>query len=123
MPSFSPRSLERLSTCHPDIQRVLGAAIEFIDFVVLEGHRGQEAQDTAYHDGKSQLQWPESRHNRVPSEAVDIAPWPLDWNDREAFFYLAGVIQATARHLGVRLRWGGRWKMQDLPHFEIAREE
>jgi len=26
----------------------------------------------------------------MPSDAVDVAPYPIDWNDKERFYYFAG---------------------------------
>ncbi len=134
MPQFGARSIERLNTCHPDLQRVLRAAIaDGPDFTVLCGHRGKAEQDEACAKGLSKTPFPTSRHNSLPSLAVDIAPYPIDWNDYARFRALADHVMATAARLGVRLRWGGDWdgdgktrhdgdadeKFVDLPHFEL----
>lgn len=129
MPKFSERSLSHLSTCHPDIQRILNAVILFFDFTVLVGHRDKEAQNEAFATGRSGKQYPNSKHNALPSIAVDIAPWPIDWKDRERFTYLAGHIKQAANELGLKVRWGGDWdqdtqvndnNFDDLVHFEIV---
>lgn len=120
MPKFSKVSARRLATCHPKIQAVLSRVIEFYDFSVLEGHRDQDDQEEAFRTGASNKHWPDSRHNAVPSEAVDVAPYPIDWDDEEEFYYLAGLIMGVAQTMGIRLRWGGRWKdPHDCPHFEL----
>lgn len=125
---FSSLSLSRLHTCHPDLQEVLNEAIKYIDFSVIEGHRNKERQDVAFAEGKSKLKWPHSMHNTLPSMAVDIAPYPIDWNDRERFYWLAGHIMAIAASKGIHLRYGGDWdgdgdikdnRFQDLVHFEL----
>ncbi len=130
MPEFGSRSEARLATCHPDLQRVVRTAIEYgPDFSVLCGHRTREEQERCCREGRSQLPWPRSLHNRQPSLAVDIAPWPIDWDDLPRFIFLAGYIMATAHRLGVELRWGGDWdrdyeqsdeRFRDLPHFELV---
>ena len=53
--------------------------------------------------------------------AVDVAPYPIDWNDRERFFELAGFVQAFALGMNIKVQWGGHWKgkKQDLPHWEL----
>ena len=60
--------------------------------------------------------------------AVDLAPYPIDWNDHRRFDGLANVMFAAAKELGVTLRWGGNWDMDaaihergesDSPHFEL----
>ena len=118
----------------------MNEVIKQFDFTVLEGHRGQEAQDRAYAKHLSQVRWPFGRHNSSPSAAVDIAPYPIDWGDgatpekaeaaRQRFCYLAGWVMATAKALGIPLRWGGDWdgdrdtrdeRFRDLGHFEILK--
>ena len=126
MPRFSARSASRLAECHKDLQRVMNAAIQEVDFTVLCGHRGKAEQDAAVAAGNSKLRWPKSKHNKKPSLAVDVAPWPIDWNNRARFKALAKVILAEAAALGISLRWGGDWNSDgddsdgwDLPHFEL----
>ena len=69
-------------------------------------------------------------HNTVPSLAVDVCPYPVVWDDREWQALFAGYILATAKAMGVTLRWGGDWSMDfgvrdnqfdNLVHFEIVR--
>lgn len=122
MPSFSKQSLDRLATCHFDLQRVLFEAIKYIDFTVICGFRDKAEQDAAYKAGNSKLRWPMSRHNSTPSEAVDVCPYPIDWRDTERFAYLAGVIMTVAGQLGVELTWGGTWTFRDRPHFELKKK-
>lgn len=123
MPSFGRLSEERLATVHPDLAAVCRDAIEIVDFRVLEGHRGEEAQNLAYSTGKSRKRWPDGKHNRLPSLAVDVAPYPIDWHDVGRFQFLAGVMFACAHLRGLRLRWGGNWQtLKDYPHFELVEE-
>ncbi len=131
MPNFSEKSLNKLKTCHEDIQEVLKEAVKHFDFTILEGHRGAAEQDRLYSIGKSKLKFPKSRHNQLPSMAVDIAPYPIDWEDRERFTYLAGHIMGIGQKMGILLRWGGDWgrttdlkhnHFDDLPHFELIKE-
>lgn len=120
MPKFSVRSQNNLSQCHPDIQKVMNEVIKFTDFSVLVGYRGKEDQDKAVADGHSNLAWPDSKHNKHPSLAVDIAPYPIDWDDINRFFYLAGVVLTIAQQNGINLKWGGYWtSLKDYPHFEL----
>lgn len=120
MPRFSPQSLTAYDTLHPDLQRVCDAAIRVTDFSILCGHRDEVAQELAYLRGASKLHWPHSRHNTSPSSAMDLVPYPLDWDDSRSFHALAGVILTIAEQLGVGLVWGGNWAMKDLPHYELA---
>jgi hypothetical protein len=143
MSTFSQQSEERLNTCHPDIQKVLRAAIKVVDFTILCGHRTKTEQDALYAQTPkvTNVAWPNSNHNKSRgkdgvinynlADAVDIAPYPVAWPDplkqttKEytrrigAFFYLAGVLMATAAEQGVSLQWGGTFKsFFDGPHFE-----
>ena len=128
MAVLSESSKERLLTCDPRLQRICEMAIRVIDFTVLEGHRGQEAQDLAFADGKSKLKWPNGNHNTIPAIAVDIAPYPIDWNDSSRFHLLAGIMLGIAVSLNIKIRWGGDWnqnnrsddeRFKDFPHFEL----
>ena len=62
MPFFSPKSEERLSTCHPDLQTVCRELIKQYDFSVLCGHRNKAEQDAAFAAGNSRLKYPQSKH-------------------------------------------------------------
>ncbi|MCP1496210.1 hypothetical protein J2Y86_000917 [Pseudomonas migulae] len=128
MPQFSKVSQDRLSTCHPQLQALMNEVIKLTDILVIEGHRGQEVQDKAFREGKSKLKWPQGKHNSLPSLAVDIAPYPLDWSDTPGFHRLAKVVLETAESMGIKIRWGGDWngngsskdeKFLDLVHFEL----
>jgi peptidoglycan L-alanyl-D-glutamate endopeptidase CwlK len=135
MAIFSKRSIEKLGTCHPDLQMIMQHAIRVMDFSILCGHRGKGEQWRLYQDGKTKLNYPNSKHNKTPSLAVDIAPYPIDWSDRKRFYYLAGVVEGIADQLlrdGVithKIRWGGDWNRNhnfndqtffDLPHIELV---
>jgi peptidoglycan LD-endopeptidase CwlK len=135
MPNFGPESTKQLSTCHDDLQLIMNEVIKYIDFFVLEGHRGQSAQEAAFAAGTTHLHWPNGKHNKFPSLAVDIAPYPLDWEDTQRFVYFAGYVMGIAEKLREEgkishsLRWGGDWNrdtqvkdesFRDLGHFEIV---
>jgi len=123
MPQFSRRSLDQLETCHPDLQRLFKAVIKHVDCTVIEGHRGKEAQNKAFAEGHSQKKWPNGNHNKFPSLAVDVVPFPLDWKDDKAFKALAVFVQATARSMKINIKWGGDWKtLKDMPHYELVLE-
>ena len=128
MTKFSKQSLERLSTAHPNLQVLFREVVEGFDCSILEGHRDQPTQDKYYNDGKSRLKWPEGKHNKVPSQAVDVAPCPIDWDDTARFYYFAGYVKGVADQLGIKIRFGGDWNLNtqvkdetflDLVHFEL----
>ena len=134
MPNFGKKSKERLASCHPDLQLIFNKVIEYVDCSVLEGHRGEERQNKFFDEGKSKVKFPNGRHNANPSMAVDVTPYPVDWDDRERQTLFAGFVLGVARMLldngevSHNLRWGGDWDMDyqvmdnrfdDFPHFEL----
>ena len=130
MPKFGSTSLERLQECDPTLQLILRWAVRYYDFTIVVGHRGEADQNAAFAAGNSKLQWPDGKHNSLPSKAVDIAPYPIDWEDTERFVFLAGVIMTIAHLLGVgdKIRWGDDWdrdgrmtdeRFRDYGHFEV----
>ena len=129
MPRFGKRSSEKLQTCDPRLQIVFKKVVEAVDCSVLEGHRGEERQNMLFDMEQSKLQYPQGKHNTNPSKAVDVAPWPIDWNNRERFVLFAGYVIGMAEAMGYKLRWGGDWdgdfdsketQFFDAPHFEIV---
>ena len=90
-------------------------------------------QDELQRTGKSQLRYPKSKHNVDASPlslAIDVIPYPVDWNDRERMTLFAGLTLGTALSLGTPLRDGdgglghGDWSVRDngfddLAHFEL----
>lgn len=134
MPEFGSASRAALATAHPDLQRLFQEVIKYVDCTVLEGHRGKEAQDRAVAAGNSKTPWPHSKHNKVPAEAVDVVPYPVDWSNELRMIHFAGIVKGIAYRLGIRIRWGGDWNgdddpqddrhkklLQDYPHFELVR--
>lgn len=130
MPTFSQSSLRRLHSCDQRLQDLFIKVVRFHDCRILEGHRGEEAQNEAYHNNRSTVRWPNSKHNKLPSLAVDVAPYPVDWEDLDRFRVFAGFVLGVATVMGIELRWGGDWdsdwdytdqRFHDLPHFELLR--
>lgn len=154
MPIFGVKSKNNLATCCPELQLICNKAILIYDFSVIWGIRGKEIQNRLFHQGLSKVQWPFSAHNIVDketleylirqgvtaatlpfetdkSDAVDVVPWPINWNDRYRFIYLAGIMDTIAHGEGIKLRWGGNWDGDhiiitdqtfiDLGHYEVIR--
>lgn len=140
MPAFSKKSRAMLEQVHPDLQKVMEEAIKIIDFSITEGARTIEKQQEYYKAGKSKTlnskHLPKycAQYGRNYSMAIDIVPYPVDYNDRERFCLLAGIVLGMAKILleqgkiKHRIRWGGDWsennitkdeKFSDMPHFEL----
>lgn len=137
MPIFSAESLANLATCHPELQVLFHTVIETYNCTIIQGHRDQADQEAAFNAGKSKLHYPFGNHNAIPSNAVDVAPDPIDWNNKDRFLYFAGYVLGIADRLfaaGImkhRIRYGGAWNglenlngvgvLNDLVHFELLK--
>lgn len=125
MAIFGKTSQERLATCHADLQALMNRAITDtpIDFAIICGFRDQADQDKAFMQGYSKVKWPNGKHNRNPSQAVDIAPIDcgmVTWDKPELFDKLAAHIAICAKDLDIAVVWGGSWKdFVDLPHWQL----
>lgn len=126
------------------------------DFMILEGVRSKEQMKINYGKGRtaaqlrmvgieakyaapreSKVTWLRnpfaSKHAADPkdglSAAVDVVPFPIDWNDLGRFNRLAALMLRAAALEGVHIRWGADWDEDgkprekgetDSPHFELA---
>ena len=123
MPKFSHRSKKRLKSCHKDLQKLMNEVIKYYDISILEGHRDKMAQEDAFNMGASRAHFGESLHNSKPSMAVDIAFWPISWQDLKEFHYMAGLVEGIASQMKIEIKWGGRFSFFDGPHFELKRRK
>ena len=126
-------SLARLQGVDETLVNVVKRAIEIseVDFTVLEGVRTLERQRELYAHGRTApgkiVTWTmKSRH--IEGKAVDLVPYPLDWNDLEKFNKIKDAMFKAAKEQDVNLRWGADWDQDghyrekgetDSPHFEI----
>lgn len=124
MYKFSKNSLKQLSSCDEKLQLICNKAIKRFDFSVICGYRDMINQNLAYNKGTSKLKFPYSKHNKIPSQAVDLAPYNakikgIDWNDINSFILLSHIIKEIAFDNGIRIRWGGDWEWKDYVHWEL----
>jgi len=134
------RSLDRLAGVHPDLVAVLKRAISISpqDFTVLEGVRTQARQLELYAQGRTKpgqvVTWTKTSNHFKRADgygyAVDIAPFPIDWNDTKRFDAVAKAMFQAAKELGIGIRWGADWDRDgkprergesDSPHFELSK--
>lgn len=130
MPRFGKRSRERLKGVDSRLVNVLNEVVKYFDITIIEGLRSQERQDELVAQGKSKTKF--GKH--VQGKAVDIAPYPIDWDSRDDFHYLGGFVLGVASKMKIDIRWGGDWSdsslsknarttkdnnFDDLVHFEI----
>lgn len=126
--TFGKASKASRAKLHPLLCSIVDAAIQEIDFKILDATRGRAMQTRAFLQGKSKASFGQSAHNYVPAIAVDLFPAPYDWENYEAFDRLSEIVMRIAKEKGIPLRWGGDWNMDgdktksdawDKPHFEL----
>jgi len=127
MPRFGKRSKERMKGVDAKLQNVFNEVVKEFDCAIIEGLRSQERQNELVAQGKSKTKF--GKH--VQGKAMDVAPYPIDWADRDRFHYFGGYVKGIAKSQGVKIRWGGDWdgdfetkdnKFDDLVHFELLDE-
>lgn len=143
MYKLSKRSLTNLQGVNTNLVKVVQRAIEIAkqDFMVTEGLRSREQCCINYGKGRtaqqctqkgvpakyaqpniSKVTWLNnpfaSKHSQ--GRAVDLVPYPVDWNDLAKFRLIAEAMKQAAKELNVSINWGGDWqKTKDYPHFEV----
>ena len=149
--NLSQKSLDKLVGVDERLQRVVKRAIQLSkqDFMVLEGVRTRQQCMINYGNGRTIAQcvakgvlaeyanpnaakvtWLNdpfaSKH--VNGKAVDLVPYPVDWNDLKKFDAIAQAMLQASKELGIAIRWGADWDgdgkprergESDSPHFEI----
>ncbi|MBU0971016.1 MAG: M15 family peptidase [Proteobacteria bacterium] len=136
MAQFSNKSNLQLDTCHPLLQELFREVVKEYDCAIIEGHRARRRQNQLFQQGKSKVQWPEGKHNIMPSMAVDVGPWIKDkgipWDEPNQFYTFSGFVLGKASQLGIQVRWGGDWdgdkdvsdqQFNDLAHWELLSSE
>ena len=128
MPHFSQTSLKKLATCETELIDLFSHVVKIVDCTVIWGYRDKQQQNDLYERGFSQRKFPKSKHNVYPAKAIDVAPFPVDWQNKERFIYFAGIVMGIAKERGIKLRWGGDWNNDFNPkneaffdgaHFEL----
>ncbi len=124
MYKFGKRSRERLRGVDSRIVNVLNELIKLMDVTIIEGLRSAERQEELLAKGATKVKY--SKH--MEGKAVDLAPYPIDWKDRDRFHYMGGMVRGIAKQLGYSIRWGGDWDsdgevkdngFDDLVHIEL----
>ena len=93
---------------------------------VSEGYRSPAAQDELFTHGRSApgpvvtyKRGEESKHNALPSRALDVAFLLADGSVSWSGLLLSKFARLM-KAADARVRWGGDWpKFKDAPHFEV----
>lgn len=140
LPTMDPRSEANLAHVHPDLCRIVRAAVTTVPLVVIQGARSPLDEATLVAQHKSQTT--HSRHLIGPdgyAHAVDVWPLvdghadPAKGHEAQVFGRMAQIFQAVAKSIGVPLQWGGAdvgaWTpgvvshFHDYDHFQLPWKE
>lgn len=115
-----PLCVEKLHDADPALHDIyLQVKAEFPDAHISWTFRDEANQNQFFQDGKTRCRWPNSKHNRKPSRAMDlfqlrpdnVAAWPAPW-----FRSIADFLTS----IGAPIQWGGHWKtIGDGDHYEL----
>jgi peptidoglycan LD-endopeptidase CwlK len=119
---FGQRSKRNLGQCHADLQKIANELIKLGNYTVLCGHRNEHDQNEAFKHGYSKLKFPHSKHNKLPSLAMDICPYNngVDWKDLAAFDLMCDRVEEIAKRLNIKIRLGRDFRFRDYPHIELV---
>ena len=124
MYKFGRKSKERLKGVDARLVNVLNELIKIMDVTIIEGLRSEERQKELLAKGATKVKY--SKH--MEGKAVDLAPYPIDGENRDGFHYMGGMVRGIGKQLGVKIRWGGDWDsdgdvkdngFDDLVHVEL----
>ena len=124
MYKFGRRSRKRLKGVDSRLVNVLNELIKMMDVTIIEGLRSAERQKKLLAKGATKVKY--SKH--MEGKAVDLAPYPIDWENRDGFYYMGGMIRGIAKQMGINIRFGGDWdsdgdtkdnNFDDLVHIEL----
>lgn len=120
---LSRRSLDNLEGVNESLVAVVKSAIgsSEVDFGVIQGLRTVEQQKELVAKGASQTM--KSKH--LDGNAVDLmayingrGSWELNVYDE-----VADAMKEAAKALGVKIRWGAAWHIDDIASYEGTMEE
>lgn len=115
---YSP---DRLLSVDKNLVALIQEASKKWEIIIVCGFRNREAQEKAFKEGKSKLQFPHSKHNVVPSKAVDVASYDIfqhkiDWSEKTCQ-ELRDYIDEVARNMKIKLAPRIDW---DLLHVQLG---
>ncbi|WP_234111457.1 M15 family metallopeptidase [Chryseobacterium sp. R2A-55] len=139
------RSLANLQGVHPDLVKVMKAAIvnSPVDFTITEGLRTTKRQQELFAQGRTTPGVKVTNADGVKNlsnhqdeadgrkdglgQAVDLYPFfegKVQVNHKDTIARLKDIaahIKKTAKDLGIKIVWGGDWKSPyDPPHFQLG---
>lgn len=121
--SWGKKSKDLLATCDKRLQLLANQLLENSDFdlTITCGHRTMEEQEKAFNEGKSKAHFGQSKHNSFPSKAIDICPYPINWDKKDIRWWkMIASAYEVARKNGITIRSGAFFTgLEDYPHIEL----
>lgn len=122
---FSQQSIDRLQGVHPKLMAVAEQALSYgiLDMTILPdgGVRTLDREKEMVAGGHSETL--DSMHIVQPDgfgHAIDIAPFPVDFQNVTEFIVMATLMFRAAMELSIEIEWGGHWKsFKDYSHFQL----
>ena len=96
---FGKRSKERLKGVDHRLIMILDELIKIMDVTIIEGLRSAKRQEQLLKKGATKVKY--SKH--MEGKAVDLAPYPIDWEDRDTFHYMAGMVRGIGHLLNIKV--------------------
>lgn len=120
---FSKESKKILSTVDGRLQTLFNEVIKYFDCKVTDGIRTAEKQKEIFDKNKG-LTGCDGYHKISKHQlglAVDVVPYPVNYEDKKSFYQLAGCVKTIAKQLNIDVVWGGDFKsIIDMPHWELV---
>ena len=112
MNSFGRASRTNLRTVEFQGQQLAHRVLKIKDHSILQGHRPEDEQNAAFDTGNSKLRWPDGKHNRLPSTAMDVQTHPVPEREqelREEQLYLLGLYRGIGSEMDMEVTTGADW--------------
>ncbi|MGL6099968.1 MAG: M15 family metallopeptidase [Fusobacteriaceae bacterium] len=137
MNKMSKRSKDRLVGVHPNLIMLVSYALAISkqDFFISEGTRTIERQRELYSQGRTTSGVivtnvdgvTKKSNHQVKSDgyghAVDLyyVKWTnTDKSNDPRWDVIYSAFETASANLGIPISIGGKWKMRDMPHIELA---
>jgi peptidoglycan L-alanyl-D-glutamate endopeptidase CwlK len=107
---YSRRSKGILSQVDSQLQELFNEVIKHEDITITSGIRTAEEQKELFTRGRSSKDGYAKRSKHQEGKAVDFCAYGSRASfDSDDNHFIAGVIVATARTMGIKIRTGSRW--------------
>ena len=93
---FSVKSKNILNSINPKLQKLFNEVIKYYDISIISGFRTVEEQQKLFKQGSSKCDGVNKISKHQTGNAVDIVPYPINWEDINKFCEVAGCIKTNS---------------------------